>query len=40
MATNCGVIKRVINDGEKLQKVKLEVIKFVAEFQKVRYCFE
>jgi len=33
-------IKRVVNDGEKPQKVKPEVIRFVAEFQKVKYCFE
>jgi len=33
-------VKRVVNDGEEPRKVKPEVAKFVAEFQKVRYCFE
>jgi len=33
-------IKRVIKDGEKPQKVKNEVAKFVADFQKIKYCFE
>lgn len=31
---------RVVNDGEKPEKVKLEVTKFMRDFQKVKYCFE
>jgi glycine hydroxymethyltransferase len=33
-------IRRVIKNGEKPQKVKLEVTRFMAEFQKTKYCFE
>ncbi len=33
-------IARVIRDGEKPQKIKTEVMKFVAEFQGIEYCFE
>jgi len=33
-------IKRVVSDGEKPEKVKLEVAKFAADFQKIKYCFE
>jgi len=33
------LIKRVY-DGEKPQKVKCEVTKLAAEFQKIKYCFE
>jgi glycine hydroxymethyltransferase len=33
-------IKRVIKDGEKPQKVKVEVIRFMAEFQKTKYCLK
>jgi len=33
-------IKRVLKDGEKPKKTKLEVAKFVAEFQMIEYCFE
>lgn len=32
-------IKRVIKDNEKPQKVKLEVTKFVQQFQEIQYCF-
>ena len=33
-------IERVVNNGEKPQRVKLEVAKFLAEFQQIKYCFE
>jgi glycine hydroxymethyltransferase len=33
-------IERVVKDGEKPQKVRPEVAKFVSEFQKIQYCFE
>ena len=33
-------VERVVNNGEKPQKVKLEVAKFLAEFQQIKYCFE
>jgi len=33
-------IKRVLKDSEKPKKIKLEVAKFVAEFQMIEYCFE
>lgn len=34
------LIKRVVKDGEKPNKVKPEATRFAGEFQKVRYCFE
>jgi len=34
------LLKRVIKDGERPQKVKPEVTRFVADFQEVKYCFE
>lgn len=33
-------ITRVIKDGEEPEKIKLDVAKFVEEFQTVKYCFE
>ena len=33
-------IKRVVKDDEKPEKVKLEVTRFMTEFQKTKYCFE
>jgi len=33
-------ITRVMKDGEEPEKIKLDVAKFVAEFQIVKYCFE
>jgi len=33
-------IKRVVKDGEKPEKVKLEVVRFISDFQKVQRCFE
>jgi glycine hydroxymethyltransferase len=34
------LMKRVVMDGEKPEKVKKDSTKFAAEFQKVHYCFE
>ena len=33
-------IKRILVDGEKPEKVRKEVIRFVEEYRKVHYCFE
>jgi len=40
MLTVAELIKRVVRDGEKPQKVKAEVTRFVAGFQEVKYCFK
>jgi glycine/serine hydroxymethyltransferase len=40
MQTVAEFIKRGVKDDEKPQKIKVEVAKFAAEFQEVKYFFE
>jgi glycine hydroxymethyltransferase len=40
MSRIAGFMKRVVLDNEQPRRVKTDVVKFMTEFQKIRYCFE
>lgn len=40
MTAIAELIKRVILDNEKVEKVKRDVVKLASEFQKVKFCFD